>query len=273
MTRSLNLLKVENGLIYYTNEDNDYVLSSPARGLINKGLVVFFKKEHRDLIHAMDPMTKFDIKWYGFLTALYLASLLVAVPMSPHSVEIFGTWQPAGILIFPLTFLVLDTINATLRYEYAKSTTYFGAAMCALASGLIALTFSIFDIQSPYKEVFEPLIYLYLINSLCILSADQANNFIFRKLSIKLHKAPIWARSIISSTIGQALYTVIWIGLFFNSSTSLNLLQKIADNYLFKVGYAVALLPILYALVFTYNTLKVKKQHDFAKLDEDSKYA
>ena len=260
MTRSLNLLKVENGLIYYTNEDNDYVLSSPARGLINKGLVVFFKKEHRDLIHAMDPITKFDIKWYGFLTALYLASLLVAIPMSPHSVEI-------------LTFLVLDTINATLRYEYAKSTTYFGAGMCALASGLIAVTFFTFDIKSPYKEVFEPLIYLYLINSLCILAADQANNFIFRKLSMKLHKAPIWARSIISSTIGQALYTVIWIGLFFNSSTSLTLLQKIADNYLFKVGYAVALIPVLYALVFTYNILKAKKQNDASELDENSNYA
>ena len=90
---------------------------------------------------------------------------------------------------------------------------------------------------------------------------------------MKLHKAPIWARSIISSTIGQALYTVIWIGLFFNSSTSLTLLQKIADNYLFKVGYAVALIPVLYALVFTYNILKTKKQNDASELDENSNYA
>ncbi|GLT16740.1 hypothetical protein GCM10007938_05160 [Vibrio zhanjiangensis] len=262
MTRSLNLLKIENNLIYYTNEDNDYVLSSSARVLINKGIVTFFKKEHRDLIHALDPITKFDIKWYGFLTALYLTSLLVAIPMSPHSVQIFGTWQPAGILIFPLTFLVLDTINATLRYEYAKTTTYFGAGMCALASGLIAATFSIFEITSPYKEVFEPLIHLYLINSLCILLADQANNFTFKKLSMLLYKAPIWIRSILSSTIGQAIYTFVWIGLFFNSSTSVTLLQKIADNYIFKIGYAFAVLPVLYGLVLTYKLLKSKSNNN-----------
>ncbi|MBU2898489.1 VUT family protein [Vibrio hepatarius] len=270
MTRSLNLLKVENNLIYYTNEDKDYVLSSSSRALINKGLVVFFTKKDRDLIHALDPITKFDIKWYGFLTALYLAFLLVAIPMSPHSVQIFDTWQPAGILIFPLTFLVLDTINATLRYEYAKSTTYFGASMCALASGLIALTFLVFDIKSPYKEVFEPLIYLFLINSICILSADQANNFTFRKLSMILYKSPLWVRSIISSTIGQAIYTIIWIGLFFNSSTSMDLLQKIADNYLFKVGYAFALLPVLYGLVISYKLLKSRKNDDSSVINKNT---
>lgn len=273
MTRNLNLLKVENGLVYYTNEDNDYILKSPARVLVNKGLVVFFNKEDRDLIHALDPITKFDIKWYSFLTALYLVSLLIAIPMSPHSVKIFGTWQPAGILIFPLSFLVLDTINATLRYEYAKTTTYFGAGMCALASGFIALTFFVFDIKSPYKEVFEPLIFLYLINTLCILSADQANNYLFRKLSMTLYKAPIWLRSVVSSTIGQAFYTIIWIGLFFNSATSITLIEKIADNYLFKVGYAVALIPILYVLVLIYNSLKAWKQQDSSELDSHSNYA
>ena len=81
-----------------------------------------------------------------------------------------------------------------------------------------------------------------------------------------LYKAPIWLRSVVSSTIGQVFYTIIWIGLFFDSATSMTLIEKIADNYLFKVGYAVALIPILYVLVIIYNSLKAWKQQDSSKV-------
>ena len=64
------------------------------------------------------------VKWYTFITALYIAFLLLSIPLSPHSVEIFGTYQPAGIFIFPLSFIMLDVINATLRYEYARTAVY-----------------------------------------------------------------------------------------------------------------------------------------------------
>lgn len=261
MTRKLNLIKIEDGLVYYTNEDNDCVLKGSPRELVSRGVVrLFGSRQDRDSIYAMTAMTKLDIKWYGFLTALYLCTLLVAIPMSPHTVSIFGTLQPAGILIFPITFVVLDVINVTLRYEYARITTFFGAGLCCLSSLLIGVTFYAFEIKGPYYEVFYPLTKLYLINSLCILVADQANNIIFKTLSYKLYKARIWQRSIISSIVGQALYTIIWIGLFFNTSTSLTLLEKISDNYLFKIVYAVALIPLVYLLVFIYNYLREKQE-------------
>lgn len=261
MTRKLNLIKIEDGLVYYTNEDNDCVLKGNPRELVTRGVVrLFGSKQDRDSIYAMTSMTKLDIKWYGFLTALYLCTLLVAIPMSPYTVSIFGTFQPAGILIFPITFVVLDVINATLRYEYAKTTTFFGAGLCLLASVLIALTFYVFEIKEAYYDVFYPLIKLYLINSLCILAADQANNIIFKILSSKLYNARIWQRSIISSIVGQALYTIIWIGLFFNTSTSFALLEKISDNYLFKIAYAIFLIPLVYLLVFIYNYLRDKQE-------------
>ena len=263
MTRRLNLLKIEDGLVYYTNEDNDCVLKEKPHELVTRGVVRLFDcKQDRDSIYAMTSMTKLDIKWYAFLTSLYLCTLLIAIPMSPYTVEIFGTFQPAGILIFPMTFIILDAINATLRYEYAKTTTYFGAGLCAISSGLIALTFYMFEIEGSYREVFYPLISLYLINSLCILSADQANNMIFKTLSSKLYRASIWQRSTISSIIGQALYTVIWIALFFNTSTSLTLLQKISDNYLFKIIYAILLIPLLYVFIFIYKCIR-KRQEKF----------
>lgn len=257
MTRKLNLLKIEQGLVYYTNEDNDCVLKDSPRNIINRGVVrLFGSKEDRDYIYAMSSMSKLDIKWYGFLTALYVSALLIAIPMSPHSVTVFGSTQPGGILIFPITFLILDTINTTLRYEYAKTTAYIGSGICIMASLLIAVTFYSFNISGSYKEVFHPLIKLYLINSLCIIMSDQTNNFIFKILSERLYSVSIWKRSIVSSVVGQIIYTIVWITLFFNSLPSKELVEKILDNYFFKICYAFAIIPIIYFLVWLYNFLR-----------------
>lgn len=259
MIRKLSLSKIEKGFVYYTNEDGDCTLKERPRELINRGVVkLFSSKQDRETIYALNSMTKLDIKWYGFLTALYIAMLLVAIPMSPHTVTILGTFQPAGILIFPITFTILDVINSTLRYEYAKTTTYIGAGVCFLAAILIAITLHVFNINGAYNEVFSPLVKLYFINSLCILTADQVNNTLFKKVRTRFYRAKIWQSSLISSIVGQAVYTVIWIGLFFNTSTSVTLIGKIVDNYSFKIGYAIALMPILYLLVATYSALKDK---------------
>jgi hypothetical protein len=59
MTRRLNLLKIEDGLVYYTNEDNDCVLKERPHELVTRGVVRLFDcKQDRDSIYAMTSMTK-----------------------------------------------------------------------------------------------------------------------------------------------------------------------------------------------------------------------
>ena len=52
MIRKLNLLKIEDGLVYYTNEDNDCVLKETPHELVSRGVVRLFDcKQDLSLIH------------------------------------------------------------------------------------------------------------------------------------------------------------------------------------------------------------------------------
>ncbi|MCL9782909.1 VUT family protein [Vibrio sp. S4M6] len=258
--RQLKLVMVKDDKIHYTNESASLTLAEDADALIDKELIKLFDKKDRNTIRAVsrrhNPKNELQrMKWYGFMTALYIGFLLIAIPMSPHTVSIFGTFQPAGILIFPLTFAMLDVINATLRYEYAKMTVYIGATVCALASLMIFISFHVLNIGGEYYNVFHPLIKLYLINMICVLTSDQLNNFVFRKLNDKFYNKKLWLKTLASSIVGQIAYTIIWILAFFNTSANSTLIHKIIDNYSFKIGYAVVLIPVTYLLVYIFNTI------------------
>ncbi|QUM88666.1 hypothetical protein HWV03_07535 [Moritella sp. 36] len=57
------------------------------------------------------------------LFTLFITFLLLAIPMSPDPVTTFNTVQPAGILIFPLTFIIIDSVNELFGYRENKTIT------------------------------------------------------------------------------------------------------------------------------------------------------
>lgn len=253
MQRKMKVIGIDGINVKYSNEDSSLVLVDTCDNIVSRDIISLF--ERSDQLHIYSCCrTKKEVMgkssaWFSFLSLLYLASLLLAIPMSPYTVSIFGTLQPAGILIFPLSFICLDVVNSTVTYRHAKMLTLNAAIICLIASALIKLSFTFLSIQDEYQVVFEKLSYLYMINAICILSADQINNFIFSKFnSLLINK--LWLKSMISTMFGQAAYTVIWITLFFGDKIDTDLLTRILDNYGFKALYSICLIPIAYFLVF-----------------------
>ncbi|WP_305812739.1 VUT family protein [Photobacterium leiognathi] len=256
MQRKMKVVEVEMNYIKYANEDSSLTLIDTCENIIKKDLIsLFYDKDQAEIYsncHYKNVLMNKNVNWFVFISLLYLASLLLAIPMSPYSVSILGTIQPAGILIFPLSFVFLDVINSTVSYRHAKLLTFYGAVICVFASILIKLTFSVFSITDEYQLVFEKLSYLYIINAICILTADQLNNFIFSKFNT-LFINKLWLKCVVSTVFGQAAYTVIWITLFFGHKMDVDLIERVIDNYGFKVFYAICLIPFTYFLVFIYR--------------------
>lgn len=262
--RILTLKEINSGKIRYANEQGTLVLTDSSDSIIEKGLISCFNRNDRKKIRENSNRNQVwrehrNIYWYSALTTIFTALLLIAIPLSTHPVAVLGTIQPGGIIIFPLSFVILDTINSTLRYSYAKYTVYLAASICILASLLLFITFYLFDINAKFTDVFKPLIKLYLINACCLLVADQVNNIVFRKLNNILSKRDLWIKCAVSTVTGQSLYTVIWIVLFFNTNASQELIQKIIDNYGFKLIYAAALIPVTYILVQLHSKLIISQ--------------
>ncbi|MDW6002516.1 VUT family protein [Vibrio mangrovi] len=266
--KKLKILKSSPDSITYQSESGTTLKAAPNEMLQKNILLLFDGKDRariRELASAyIPPKMEYDLFWLGGLFALYLSFLLLAIPMSPNAVHVLSTFQPAGILIFPLTFIILDSVNEIFQYRYARMLTFVAAAIMVIASALVYLTTHVFDMAPAYQEVFTKLPKLYLINALCLLVADQTNNLVFRTIRYRLAVAPLWFRCIVSTTIGQISYTIIWIGLFFGTSASTDLFVKIINNYGFKVIYAACLIPVTYMIVATYRSRKQQPQQEIA---------
>lgn len=261
MQRTMKIIGIEGNNVKYANEDSSLVLIDTCDNIIDKDIISLFDGNDQLYIYSHPHMKKEVMRkktaWFSFLSLLYLSSLLLAIPMSPYTVTIFGTIQPAGILIFPLSFICLDVVNSTVTYRHAKMLTCNAALICLIAAALIKISFSVLTIRDEYQLVFEKLSYLYIINAICILSADQINNFIFSKFnSLLINK--LWLKSLVSTVFGQVAYTLIWITLFFGDKIGTDKLTRIFDNYEFKVLYSICLIPIAYLLVFINKRYIVK---------------
>jgi uncharacterized integral membrane protein (TIGR00697 family) len=262
--KRLKIIKSSPVSITYKS-DTGITLQAPPNDLLKKNILLFFDGKDRARIRELasnylSPKDEYDLFWMGGLCAFYLTFLLLAIPMSPDTVHTLGTLQPAGILIFPLTFIILDSVNEIFQYRYARQLTFTAASLMVIASALVFITLHVFSLSEAYHEVFAKLPTLYLINALCLLLADQTNNIIFRTLRYRLAACPLWLRCIVSTSCAQITYTIVWISLFFGTSVNTHLVSRIIDNYGFKIIYAACLIPITYMIVAFYHARKRSHQ-------------
>jgi uncharacterized integral membrane protein (TIGR00697 family) len=253
-------LKVEgikNSIVIYSSGGEMLTLDSNI--IINRGLIGFFSKNDRLKIRISSGLTLkalYDQRFLSGLSALLIAILILAIPMSPYNVTIFNTVQPLGILIFPLSFIVIDSVNEIFGYNQAKYLCVMASLIMLLSSFLIYVSLIFFDVSGSYYDVFHKLPKLYLINGVCIIIADQLNNRVFHFFKKKLIFSALWVRCMISTLVGQAAYTIIWISIFFNVDNNINLLSRILDNYTFKIMYSACVIPFTYIAVLGYKRYK-----------------
>ncbi|MEI8631731.1 hypothetical protein P4S72_05740 [Vibrio sp. PP-XX7] len=100
----LKIVKHAPGIITYESDKGIQLNASPDELLKKNVLLMFESKDRAYLVswRAVISRKKMStIFWIGGLFAFYLVFLLLAIPMSPDTVHLFHTAQPAGILIFP----------------------------------------------------------------------------------------------------------------------------------------------------------------------------
>jgi len=241
--------------------DTGITLNAKPNDLLKKKVLLLFDSKDRSTIRELaseyiSPKDEYDFFWIGGLFALYLTFLILASPLASENVRFFGSFQPGGILIFPLTFIILDSVNEIFQYRFARRMTFMGSGILFIAASLAFITIHVFEFSEGYRHVLGRLPLVYLISGVTLPIADQTNNIVFRVLRYRLALCPLWVRCFISTAIGQATYTLIWGILFFGTSINTGLMSNIIHNYGFKLVYAACLIPITYIIVAVYRARK-----------------
>jgi uncharacterized integral membrane protein (TIGR00697 family) len=190
---------------------------------------------------------------YLWLAGIFVTALIVGDLIGGRFFRVGSVDLSAGMLLFPLTFVLTDVVNEFYGPVGAKRITYLGLGTAGFTFLMIRVVLSL----PPSRIGLPPDTVATVLGSsqrlyIASLTAYLAGQFsditmfgIFRRLTG--HRM-IWLRATGSTLISQAIDTTVINFVFLGGKESVpSILHVIRDSYLIKIVFAVGLTPLIYA--------------------------
>jgi hypothetical protein len=193
--------------------------------------------------------------WFVGIVALFVTCLLTANITAVKLVTIFGFLVPAGIVIFPLSYIIGDVLTEVYGYRQARRVIWLGfgcnvIAVLAIWVGQMLPAASFWDGQAAYERILGYTPRLLVASFLAYLVGEFANAFILAKMKIATEGRWLWARTIASTFVGQGLDSLVFITLAFAGTIPLaGIVSAIVTQWLVKTVYEAAVTPLTYVVV------------------------
>lgn len=211
-------------------------------------------------------MKQTSATFYTPLAMLLVTALLIANLTSYKLV----TWSPltftAGTLIFPLSYILGDTLTEVYGYQQTRPIIWT-ALSCNL---LLVLIFQLCialppSPDWPHQEAYALILGAVpriVVASLCAFFAGEFTNaFILAKLKMRTQGKYLWLRLITSSALGLFIDSAVFIMIAFIGVIPLTtVLSAGLTEYLIKASSALLATPLLY---FITRWLKHKEKIDY----------
>ena len=198
-----------------------------------------------------------------FVTLLLTANVIGEKPVS------FGLMVlPAGVLLFPLTYLLGDIITEVYGFREARRIIWFGmlcnlfmAFMCRLA--ILSPASETWIHQEAYEQILGNGSRLMAVSTLTYFIGEFMNAYIVAKLKIKMQGKSFCLRALCGSWIGEGIETALFLPLaFYGVMSNQELLRFGLFYYSFKVIYAFCTVPLANKLVNRLKRLEKIDHHD-----------
>jgi len=198
-------------------------------------------------------------------TALFVTCLLAANTIAAKLVVVGGLTLTAGIVIFPISYVLGDVLTEVWGYAATRRVIWLGFACNALMVLAIWLGGELppapfWRGQGAYEEILGHTPRILAASFVAYLVGEFANAFVLAKLKIATQGRWLWTRTIGSTVVGQALDSVVFVTLAFAGVVPTGALVGIvAAQWLVKVVYEALATPLTYAAV---AWLKSREQVD-----------
>ena len=198
-------------------------------------------------------------------TALFVTCLLAANTIAAKLVVVGGLTLTAGIVIFPISYVLGDVLTEVWGYAATRRVIWLGFACNALMVLAIWLGGELppapfWRGQGAYEEILGHTPRILAASFVAYLIGEFANAFVLAKLKIATQGRWLWTRTIGSTVVGQALDSAVFVTLAFAGAVPAGALVGIvAAQWLVKVIYEALATPLTYAAV---AWLKSREQVD-----------
>ena len=207
------------------------------------------------------------------ICAIYVTCLLMSNLIAGKMMALGSITLPAAVILFPITYIFGDVFTEVYGFKNARIIIWVGFACSFFAVVVYMITIALpypdfWTNQEAYATVLGTTPRVFAASLIGYLFGEFSNSMIISKLKVITKGKRLWMRTILSTVVGEAFDSVIFIVIsFWGTMENAVLLQMILFQYLFKVCYEVVLTPATYAFV---GWLKKKEEIDV--YDHDVKY-
>jgi len=202
------------------------------------------------------------------ITALFVTSLLTANVIAVKLVDVAGIVLPAGVVIFPLSYLFGDVLTEVYGYAQARRVIWLGFVcnllmVAAIWIGQVLPAAGFWPDQTAYEHILGFAPRLLGASFVAYLVGEFANSYVLARLKIVTSGRWLWSRTISSTVVGQGLDSTVFITLAF-AGTGAPIGQLILNQWIFKSLYEIVATPLTYLVV---NALKRAENLDVFDYD------
>jgi len=200
----------------------------------------------------------FDFIMAAFVAILLLSNLIGASKPSfvtlPNGVEWpFG----AGVLFFPLSYIIGDVLTEVYGYAHARRVIWTGCValifMAFMAWAVVSLPpAKDWPGQEAYEFVFGNTWRIVVASMVAFWAGEFANSFVLAKMKLWTGGKYLWSRTIGSTVVGQGLDSLIFYPLAFYGLAGWpvdQLFQVVISQWLIKTAWEALLTPVTYVVV------------------------
>lgn len=195
----------------------------------------------------------FDFVMSGFVVVLVLSNVVGAAKLSQVGGVVFG----AGILFFPVSYVIGDVLTEVYGYARARRCIWAGFGALIFLALMCWVVVSLppapgWDGQGAYETVFGQVWRIVIASILAFWAGEFVNSFVLARMKLLTSGRHLWSRTIGSTVVGQAVdslifYPVAFLGIW----TGEQVMLVMISNWAMKVAWEAVLTPATYWVVGT----------------------
>lgn len=201
-----------------------------------------------------------QFRYYDFVMAAFVAVLLLSNIIGAAKLtylEIGGEqWvYGAGILFFPLGYVIGDVLTEIYGYARARRVIWagFGAMLFMAFMSWVVVSLppaNIWDGQAAYESVFGQVPRIVFASIVAFWAGEFVNSYVMARMKIWTKGKALWSRTIGSTIVGQGVDSLIFYPLaFWGVWDNTAVLTVMLTNWALKVGWEALLTPVTYFVV------------------------
>jgi uncharacterized integral membrane protein (TIGR00697 family) len=190
---------------------------------------------------------------YLWLAGIFVTALIVGDLIGGRFFRVGTVDLSAGMLLFPLTFVLTDVVNEFYGAIGAKRLTLLGLGMAGFTFLMVRIVLSLppSPLGNPPDMVATVLgssQRLYIASVLAYLAGQFSDIAIFGLFRRLTGHRLIWLRATGSTLVSQAIDTVVVNFVFLSGKESVDAITRVVfHSYVIKIVFAVGLTPVIYA--------------------------